>query len=60
MVERTLPWPNGYRGPRRRHGRRAAHFASFVALAAALVRCRGLTEGVVLLVAGRREAPIRV
>ncbi|MFG1879683.1 hypothetical protein ACGFIV_33105 [Sphaerisporangium sp. NPDC049003] len=36
MVERTVSWLAGCRRLHRRHERRADHFASFVAIAAAL------------------------
>ncbi|GAA3418575.1 hypothetical protein GCM10018952_54740 [Streptosporangium vulgare] len=44
VVERTIAWLNGYRRLHRRYERRADHFASFVALAAALICYRRLTK----------------
>ncbi|MGW4421725.1 IS5 family transposase [Streptosporangium sp. NPDC004631] len=44
VIERTIAWLNGYRRLHRRYERRADHFASFVALAAALICYRRLTK----------------
>lgn len=44
VVERTVSWLIGYRRLHRRYERLAAHFASFVAIAAALIRYRRLAE----------------
>lgn len=44
VIERTIAWLNGYRRLHRRYERRADHFASFVALAAALICYRRLAK----------------
>jgi transposase len=44
VVERTVSWLGGYRRLHRRYERRADHFASFVAIAAALICYRRLTK----------------
>jgi transposase len=44
VVERTVSWPAGCRRLHRRYERRADHFASFVAIAAALICYRLLTK----------------
>ncbi|MDP9869404.1 transposase [Streptosporangium brasiliense] len=44
VVERTVSWLAGCRRLHRRYERRADHFASFVAIAAALIRYRRLTK----------------
>ncbi|GAA5042533.1 hypothetical protein GCM10023259_012380 [Thermocatellispora tengchongensis] len=44
VVERTVSWLTGCRRLHRRYERRADHFASFVALAAALICYRRLTK----------------
>ncbi len=48
VIERTIAWLNGYRRLHRRYERRADHFASFVALAAALICYRGPAKRVTL------------
>ncbi|WP_346158207.1 transposase, partial [Nonomuraea recticatena] len=44
VVERTVSWLAGCRRLHRRYERRADHFASFVAIAAALICYRRLTK----------------
>ncbi|SEN72203.1 Transposase DDE domain-containing protein [Nonomuraea pusilla] len=44
VVERTVSWLAGYRRLHRRYERRADHFASFVAIAAALICYRRLAN----------------
>jgi transposase len=44
VVERTVSWLSGCRRLHRRYERRADHFASFVAIAAALICYRRLTK----------------
>jgi len=44
VIERTMAWLNGCRRLQRRYERRADHFASFIALAAALICYRRLTK----------------
>jgi transposase len=44
VIEHTLAWLNGYRRLHRRYERRADRFASFIALAAALICYRRLTK----------------